>query len=298
MKKNTTAIVNIVIWSLITVLLISVLTWGIKAKNQAFSPDWRSFPSLYFGNMDNRDYTVGDSSVNASDVKTLEIDWVAGEVIIQTTDSDRISFSESFSGNHNDSKKMCYKLADEKLSIAAFKTGHSMVNASTLKKTLTVSVPRNQEFDLINISNVSSNIEVSDVTARDIDIENVSGKVSVMNHNGRTLDFETISGKMEYTGYINKIDCETVSGSLTFMLKNCPAEIDCESVSGSTTIMIPENDGFSAVLDGMSGKLSSDFATSTEKDRLTYKNGGSKFIFETVSGSVTVNKSSQDVQLF
>ena len=68
-----------------------------------------------------------------------------------------------------------------------------------------------------------------------------------------------------------------------------PRDISCDTVSGGVTLTLPENGGFSATLDSVSGDLTVDgFAGSLHRDEFVYGQGGPAYEFDSVSGDVHI----------
>lgn len=65
--------------------------------------------------------------------------------------------------------------------------------------------------------------------------------------------------------------------------------MSCDTVSGGVTLTLPENGGFSAALDSVSGDLTVDgFAGSLHRDEFVYGQGGPAYEFDSVSGDVRI----------
>ena len=68
-----------------------------------------------------------------------------------------------------------------------------------------------------------------------------------------------------------------------------PQDISCDTVSGGVMLTLPENGGFSATLDSVSGDLTVDgFAGSLHRDEFVYGQGGPAYEFDSVSGDVHI----------
>ena len=75
--------------------------------------------------------------------------------------------------------------------------------------------------------------------------------------------------------------------SLTF----APNSIDLDSVSGQLVVVLPENTGFTAELDSLSGKMYSDFSTTYQDDTMCYLDGACKITMDSVSGNLRIRQS-------
>lgn len=143
----------------------------------------------------------------------------------------------------------------------------------------------------LNIENVSGRIDVSKLSCKnDIDIDTVSGSVSLNEITANRLDIDFVSSRIDISGSIQRMNIDGVSGNLYLTMQQAPQEIDCDTVSGDVELIIPDNDGFTAKLDSVSGEINSNFSTSYSQKQLIYKDGGNTYRFESVSGDITINK--------
>lgn len=143
----------------------------------------------------------------------------------------------------------------------------------------------------LNIENVSGRIDVSQLNCEnDIDIDTVSGSVSLKKIIANRLDLDFVSSRIDISGSILRMNIDGVSGNLYLAMYQAPQEIDCDTVSGDVELIIPDNDGFTAKLDSVSGEINSNFATSYKQKQLIYKDGGNIYRFDSVSGDVTITK--------
>lgn len=281
---KTSSVVKIVCWSLVAVILTGVLTFTIGMNDGWNIPMFRS---NYIGNNTDDSYVSNQSTADANVVNKINIDWLSGEIKIVKGEGDTIRFTESSSSELNDRTALVSKVEGNELKIGFTRDGRG-VRLKNLSKDLTVTVPK----DLLNldIETVSGETSVSNITVNEFDIEKVSGRLVTDNLVANKVDFESVSGSTDLKGSFNSINGNTVSGSVDIESLVCPSRIDIESVSGSTEILIPENDGFTARSDRMSGGIKTDFESQYSGKTIVYKNGGASFGFEGVSGSVTINR--------
>ena len=104
------------------------------------------------------------------------------------------------------------------------------------------------------------------------------------------LEVDTVSSKINISGNINHIELDSVSSDVDLMMYEAPETIHCDTVSGMVRLILPENEGFSAVLDSVSGNISSNFEVTYTKKQIVYKNARFIYKFNSVSGDVSVNK--------
>ncbi|HBB28792.1 MAG TPA: hypothetical protein DC000_06030 [Clostridiales bacterium] len=287
---KTSAIIRIITWSVVVIFLIAILVNVINGDeffglNIGFSG---------YNYTDSSKYLVADGVVKVNDIKNVDISWISGKIKVIEYDGDNIEFYEEGSSSLDEDNKMRYLVEDGNLKIK-FKKSRKFISLSlfnSFNKTLVVKIPTSYKNDFNNfvLDTVSSPVEIEGLKAQDISIEVVSGGVDIKNIKSEILNVETVSGSASISGYIDFVDCEGVSGKITLDLENCPKEIKAETVSGSINVFIPENEGFTAEYDSVSGKFKCDFEVKMTKNEAIHKNGKSNFELETVSGGININK--------
>jgi hypothetical protein len=317
-------IIGLVIAALLTVLLVVMLT-GRNAVN-VFGLDgtWIGSivnRSIYLSggvNADTNEVVVSEEArISADGIQKIQIDWVAGEVTLRVGSSDEIVFSESSHGSLEDWQKMRYSVSENgTLQIRYYDNQNRnfnwfIDNPTTPAKKLTMEVPASLIGQLTNlaIDTVSSSINVDDVYGTKTDLSTVSGRIHCVNVDcgtlslastsgaivsenctAKTLKLNNVSGGISAAGDYAGIDAETVSGSVRLACSAVPLTIRADSVSGGITVALPDGANFTAKLDSVSGSISCDFPGKLGEDMVVVGDGGSTYRFNTVSGSLKIEK--------
>ena len=122
-----------------------------------------------------------------------------------------------------------------------------------------------------------------------LDFDSTSGDLTVTDAAVGELSADTTSGSLTLDGAFETIDFDTTSGALHLTASALPRDISCDTVSGGVMLTLPENGGFSATLDSVSGDLTVDgFAGSLHRDEFVYGQGGPAYEFDSVSGDVRI----------
>lgn len=258
------AITRIVLYSILLLVLIGILLAGLGiglfVRGLEYIP-WPRFDSISDG-------TVSDSgSVEAELIRQIEVNWVGGSVTVEPGDTDRITFSETAYGVG--SRQMVWKQSGSKLHIQFNNSRWSIGIRANYSKNLVITVPRDWAGDRLDIHCVSA-----DATVQDLQFDYVN--------------FETVSGDLHYTGVCGKLDCESVSGDCIAVLTAAPREVSLDSVSGNLDITLPDGAGYTASIDSLSGRLSSDFLSAYGDH--TYGDGRCRIDADTLSGDVVIRK--------
>lgn len=286
-KTLVSAIVRIIIFCIVlAVLAVSVfgLTYSL------FTGD--GYLSVHFSD---NNYVTGQGSVNAQQVKNIDVEWVSGSITVQPGDTDEITFVES--ARSEDAKPMVWEQKGDTLLIQfcepSFNIGINIgTTINTPSKDLVITVPKEWVCDDLTIESVSANIDVSELVCDSIDLTNVSGECAFINCNVDELSLETVSGGIDYRGGLNSLECNSVSADCEIYAMSHPNSIEMEGVSCDLILYLPESCGFTVETDTASGDFESDFATTTEKGRYVYGDGKCKINAESVSGDIIIRKAS------
>lgn len=146
--------------------------------------------------------------------------------------------------------------------------------------------------DKVDVDTVSGKVTFSDLTvSNSVGVDTTSGAVEMSRVEAYDVDCDTVSGKVELSDCtIRKFEADTTSGTVDLDSRTMPDDVKISTVSGSMTVRIPENNGFRATWDKVSGSFNCDFAVSQTKDTATYKDGGATIRFDTISGSMNIRQ--------
>ncbi len=317
-------IVGFVIAALLTAILVALLTGHNIFSRFGSDGTWIDRivdrTTYYSGgvNNDSDEIIVSEqASVPAANINKIKIDWVAGSVNLRVGTSDEIVFSESSYRNLTDRQKMRYTVSDSgTLQIHFCENLENIfdwfsVDANMPAKTLTLEVPASligklsevevetvsAKIDLsgvygdkIDLSTVSGEVRCADVATEEIKIGSTSGSIVCENATATTLDLNNVSGSMFAAGEFVRVDAESVSGTIKLAFANVPERVKADGVSGNFTISLPEGASFTAKLDTVSGNLSCAFPGTLGSDLVVVGDGDATYRFNTVSGSVRIEK--------
>lgn len=236
------------------------------------------------------EFNTSEGSVNAADIRQLEIEWVSGSITIQTADTDTITFTENYYAD--DAKPMVWKQSGDKLILQFQESGFSisLFGNNTVSKDLTVTVPADWSCDELSIDSVSAEINAAGLVCDTMDLNNVSGTCSFEDCMVQELELETVSGKVTYTGILDSLDCDSVSADCEIHAQNSPSQIDLDGVSCDLILYLPEGCGFTVDTDSASGDFESDFSTTSKNGKYIYGDGSCKISADSVSGDIIIRK--------
>ena len=287
MKRN--AIARIIIWSLVAVLLTSLLVVGISSSPSSFfSGDW-SLGAMGVTYKNSALYNVGGGTVT-DEFHSIEVNWTNGKINIEAYDGEDTVISET--EVEEKENKLRWRVEDGVLKIQQMAAGMRFGLKKTPKKTLTVKIPSNvaEGLKAVTSDSVSAEVTITGISASDkIEIDTVSGGANLKNIKTEKLDIDTVSGSIKAAGEFTELESDSVSGDVTVSSATPLKKLDCDSTSGNIRLTIPKNSGFTLKADTVSGDISCGLPTVSEsKNRRVCGDGSADFETDTVSGDLII----------
>ena len=287
MKRN--AIARIVIWSLVAVLLTSLLVVGISSSPSSFfSGDW-SLGGIGVTYKNSALYNVGGGTVT-EEFQSIKVNWTNGKINIEAYDGEDTVISETEVAEKEN--KLRWRVEDGVLKIQQMAAGMRFGLKKTPKKTLTVKIPSNvaEGLKAVTSDSVSAEVTITGISASDkIEIDTVSGGADLKNIKTEKLDIDTVSGSIKAAGEFTELESDSVSGDVTVSSATPLKKLDCDSTSGNIRLTIPKNSGFTLKADTVSGDISCGLPTVSEsKNRRVCGDGSADFETDTVSGDLII----------
>lgn len=302
-------IIQLVCWSLVAILLLSILIFNIVRSPSRSADGGRSWINtgsfeIFGSNWDLFDgddnggsgrYSVNDTyTIPVNIIKNISIDWISGEVDIVPHDGQDIVLSESASRELDEREKLVYVVSGDTLYVKMWEkqTGKLFNGRYNVGKNLTVRVPEEVASNLseLRVETVSSNVKASALKSVTSKLESVSGSMRFDDFESEELEASTVSGDIDINGTFTEIKAESISGSIEITDAVCPLRAEIGTISGKGKLTIPDNDGFTVKYEKVSGDFDCDFPITMAKNVATYKNGAATFKMTTVSGNLDINK--------
>ena len=287
MKRN--AIARIIIWSLVAVLLTSLLVVGISSSPSSFfTGDWSSgIIGVTYKN--SALYNVGGGTVT-DEFHSIKVNWTNGKINIEAYDGEDTVISETEVAEKEN--KLRWRVEDGVLKIQQMAAGMRFGLKQTPKKTLTVKIPSNvaEGLKAVTSDSVSAEVTITGISASDkIEIDTVSGGANLKNIKKEKLDIDTVSGSIKAAGEFTELESDSVSGDVTVSSATPLKKLDCDSTSGNIRLTIPKNSGFTLKADTVSGDISCGLPTVSESNnRRVCGDGSADFETDTVSGDLII----------
>lgn len=266
-----------------------------------------SFSAILYSNAN--EYSVGDTTVD-NQIETLDIDWISGNIKIETHEEKEIIIKEECNGEISNKMRVHWWADGKTLRIKFAASGIKLKLFKICQKELTIVVPKTNVFSKIDIKASSASIETTKISSNKVSISSSSGRVNAILKTNK-MKINTSSGDvtLHQEGETDKINISTSSGSINLFgskidsvtLKSSSGKIkgDFEvtpskgkfySTSGNVILNLPESGSFIIKSRSTSGDFESNFALVKSGKTYTYGDGSSDIDIRTASGDVTVNK--------
>ena len=102
------------------------------------------------------------------------------------------------------------------------------------------------------------------------------------------MQVNTASGDLDYSGVLNKLELKGASADCNLRLSDAPATFGMNTASGELNLFLPDNCGFTLDRSSLSGAFQSDFATTTENDKIVCGDGACQITFSSLSGNINI----------
>lgn len=252
MKKSTRILLIIAL----TLLLIFISVPGLM-KNSLYRYD------------DASRYTAGESEITGK-ISAIDIDWVSGDIAVARYDGDRIILKETSSRRLKASEQVHWLVDDGTLYVRFVRSGTRY--SRLLGKELTLLLPEDLQLEDIHIITVTSDVEGDLPAAAEVILQGVSSNMDV-------TFAET-----------KAVEVDTVSGDLTLRFPVAPESISADAVSADITIQLPQEAGFTAELDSISGDLAGRLLDSAASGKHYVRGDGAcRIDADAVSGNLTID---------
>lgn len=241
MKRN--AIVRIILYAILALVLTGILVTSILADSFVFS----------IGSGSNNGIEVEyESSVEAENGMTLEINWAAGNVVVKREeDVDRIIFRET--ADTEIKHPMTYSYVDDTLEL-----NHSNVSISfgvnkpqNQKKNLVVVVPMDWKCEKLIINGAALDITLDDIKVEELEVDGA----------GMNIDF---------FGWVKSIEIDGAGCKADLTCTNSVQKIQMDGAGCDLTVTLPEESGFMVQMDGLACNYSTDIASYRENGNIVY----------------------------
>lgn len=231
-------------------------------------------------------------SLDAANIRNMEIEWAAGSILIQPEDIPQIYIREETTAEEYE--QMVWNVRDGKVSIQySENTDHSFgmgLLTGKQSKDLIIQVPLDWQCDSLEMDAASASLTVKELTIREMEFDGASGTCIFENCTVENLDLDTASGDVQFNGSLQQLECDSASANIILELTSVPRSIDLDTASGNLDVTLPEDAGFTVTMDALDSDFVSDFDTTQRNGSYVAGSGRCRIDVDAMSGDVTVRK--------
>lgn len=269
------AIARIVLFSMIALVLLCVLLAGLGLS---------SFAKPVSSQVVSVQSTGSEHEFSPGEVSALFISWASGNIDIQPADQDTVTVSEERSGGSS----MVVRHLGSTLEIEVGESKWRLGFGKSTQKDLSVRVPRDWLCQSLEISAAAADIRVDGLPITNVVLNTASGDCAFTDCTVEKMQVNTASGDLDYSGVLKRLELKGASADCNLRLSDAPAAIEMNTASGELNLFLPDNCGFTLGRSSLSGAFQSDFATTTENDRIVCGDGACQITFSSLSGNINI----------
>lgn len=276
---RTNAIVRIILFSIAIIVLAAILCVGIAVHS--FSFDRAVLP----------EGTVSSTgTADADTIRRLNIEWAAGTITIRPADVTAITLTETAPDG---AAPMIWQSSGDTLKVSYTQQNEFIHFGSLPSKDLLIEVPLDWACTTLKVDTASSDLVAERLTISRVDFDGASGTFHFQDCTVNDLEIDTASGNIHFTGALDSLDCDAASADCVLVLTNCPDSIELDMASGDLDLTIPEDCGFTASLEALSGDLDTDFEITRSGEKMICGDGSCRIDISAMSGDVMIRKGSE-----
>lgn len=271
------AIARIVLFSMIALVLLCVLLAGLGLS---------SFAKPVSSQVVSAQSTGSEHEFAPGEVSSIFISWASGDIDIQPADQDTVTVSEERSGGSS----MVVRHLGSTLEIEAGESKWRLGVGKSTQKDLSIRVPRDWLCQSLEISAAAADIRVDGLPITNVVLNTASVNCVFTDCAVEKMQMNTASSALDYSGVLKRLELKGASADCNLRLSDAPAAIGMNTASGDLNLTLPDNCGFTLNRSSLSGAFQSDFATTTENDRIVCGDGACQITFSSFSGDINIRK--------
>lgn len=271
------AIARIVLFSMIALVLLCVLLAGLGLS---------SFAKPVSSQVVSVQSTGSEHEFAPGEVSSIFISWASGDIDIQPADQDTVTVSEERSGGCS----MVVRHRGSTLEIEAGESKWGIGFGKSTQKDLSIRVPRDWLCQSLEISAAAADIRVDGLTITSVALNTASVNCAFTDCAVEKMQMNTASSDLDYSGVLKRLELKGASADCNLRLSDAPTAIGMNTASGDLNLTLPDNCGFTLDRSSLSGAFQSDFATTTENDRIVCGDGACQITFSSFSGDINIRK--------
>jgi hypothetical protein len=210
--------------------------------------------------------SVKEQSVEDA-ITAIDINWISGNIKFFQSEDAHIHIKQLASKEIPDRKLFTYSVKDGVLTV----TDRNKTNLGFSTSTdFEISCPV-QGFDSISVTCTNGAVDGNELQAKTLSVESTVGNIDV-------------SGKFEAVNLNNQ------NGNVKVSCSQMPKSLSSNVTVGDITLNLPENEGFSLMLDSATGNINCDFALQKDGEKYIYKDGSVPVTVDITNGDLAIHQ--------
>ena len=245
---------------------------------------------------DDADYEVGDGSIPATRITSIDLDWIDGNVRIIACKDAFLSLTESTDSELTEASRVRWQVNElGELSIKYRKSSFFLGKTHNKNKDLILRVPeRFFEGLKVSVNTRSANVFVEGIAAQEMVLNTESGNFALLSDSSAAvLVVKSESGKLLIGGSISEqMELFAKNGEIRVETDQLPkqSKIESESKNENIYLELSPAQAFSLGFESESGRYISEFSMEQSGGRLLTGDGSALIDVKTKNGLLYLNQ--------
>ncbi|HPK15572.1 MAG TPA: DUF4097 family beta strand repeat-containing protein [Clostridia bacterium] len=177
----------------------------------------------------------GNYYIDAQGLDSLELDWIAGNVIILIYDGSEVKLCERSAAPVSEGAALRYGMENGTLYVQYCAPE---VSGNLPEKELTVSIPKSlaDNMDTFSYDASSASLLVSNITAKRFLFDSSSGDLDATGMKADKVTLDASSGKVSFSGAYDTLEADTSSGAVTIESLGGASSTSIDTSSGDVSV--------------------------------------------------------------
>lgn len=226
---------------------------------------------------DSDKYTAGDAVYDAEEIKTISIDYAAGDINMVLSGTSSVKVTERTKTDIEEQYRIHTYLDENGTLFIKYCKSDVKINSDSIssffknyEKKLTVELPEALALESLELDAAAGNIEIELGTCKDVNIDTAAGDIKI------------------YGADITNFDLDSAAGNITAGFGKAPAKADFDNAAGNITIAVPKDSGITLDYDKGAGDFKCDMQYTKDGSTYVIGDGSSEFDVDMAAGDLTI----------
>ena len=239
---------------------------------------------------DNADkYMPGDREI-AEEIETIDIDYMAGDVTLKGSKTDKVIVTETSKTDIDDDLKV-HTWVDGKTLHVKYCAAVKGMRIKDLEKTLEITVPVDVTLSNLCIDDSAGDVSV-DCSTENYNIDVSAGNITINQHGeSDKIDLDDSAGDVYVTAEtVRKLVIDMSAGSLKLSADKAPEESEIDISAGDIELYLPEKTDLTLAVDISAGEFNSEIPFVKKGDDYILGNGQNRMEIDASAGDINIIK--------